>query len=121
VYRFTEIKKNKTPEETCCLFHNKQFTANLHIHRGVGVVICLQPGADCLQMAQLMSLHPQTPSSLASLKSRLVLPFLLAAYAAYPGKEAVKRPRRGQPSDRGRLKNRTYYSSLGRQKEQIYD
>ena len=39
------------------------------------MVICLQRGADCLHMVQLMPLHPQTPSSLASFKSRLVLPF----------------------------------------------
>ena len=42
---------------------------------GVGVVICLERGADCLHMVQLMPLHPKTPSSLASFKSRLVLPF----------------------------------------------
>ena len=41
----------------------------------VGVVICLERGADCLHMVQLMPLPPKTPSSLASLKSRLVLPF----------------------------------------------
>jgi len=39
------------------------------------VVICLEQGADCLHMVQLMSLHPKTPSSLASFKSKLVLPF----------------------------------------------
>ena len=42
---------------------------------GVDVVICLERGADCLHMVQLMSLHPNTSSSLASFKSRLVLPF----------------------------------------------
>ena len=42
---------------------------------GVGVVICLERGADCLHVVQLMSLHPKNPSSLASFKSRLVLPF----------------------------------------------
>ena len=42
---------------------------------GVGVVICLERGADCLHMLQLMPLHPITASSLASFKSRLVLPF----------------------------------------------
>ena len=42
---------------------------------GVGVVIFLERGADCLHMVQLMLLHPQTPSSLALFKSRLVLPF----------------------------------------------
>jgi len=42
---------------------------------GVGVVICLERGADCLHMVQLMPLHPKTPSSLASFKSRLVICF----------------------------------------------
>ena len=42
---------------------------------GVGVVICLERGADCLHVVQLMPLHPETPSSLASFKSWLVLPF----------------------------------------------
>jgi len=42
---------------------------------GVGVVICVQQGADCLRMVQLTPLHPKTPSPLASCKSRLVLPF----------------------------------------------
>ena len=32
-------------------------------------------GADCLHMVQLMPLHPKTPSSLASFKSRLFIPF----------------------------------------------
>ena len=39
------------------------------------MVICLQRGADCLHMVQLMPLHPKTSSSCASFKSRLVLPF----------------------------------------------
>jgi len=39
------------------------------------VVICLDQGADCLHMVQLMPLHPKTSSSLALFKSRLVLPF----------------------------------------------
>jgi len=42
---------------------------------GVGVVISLEWGADCLYMVQLMPLHPKTPSSLASFRSRLVLPY----------------------------------------------
>ena len=41
----------------------------------VDVVICLERGADCLHMVQLMPLHPKIPSSLASFKSRVVLPF----------------------------------------------
>jgi len=39
------------------------------------MVICLERGADCLHIVQLMPLHPKTPSSLASYKSRLVLLF----------------------------------------------
>jgi len=39
------------------------------------VVICLEQGADCLHMVQLMPLHSKTPSSIVSFKSRLVLPF----------------------------------------------
>jgi len=39
------------------------------------VIICLERGADCLHMVQLMPLHPKTPSCLASFKSRLVLHF----------------------------------------------
>ena len=39
------------------------------------MVICLEQGVDCLHMVQLMPLHPKSPSSLASFKSRLVLPF----------------------------------------------
>ena len=39
------------------------------------MVLCLERGADCLHMVQLMPLHPETPSPLASFKSRLVLPF----------------------------------------------
>ena len=39
------------------------------------MLICLERGADCLHIVQLMPLHPKTPSSLASLKSRLILPF----------------------------------------------
>jgi len=41
---------------------------------GAGVVVCLERGAD-LHTAQLMPLHPETPSSSASFKSRLVFPF----------------------------------------------
>jgi len=41
---------------------------------GVGVVICLERGADCI-WSSWCHCHPQTPSSLASFKSRLVLLF----------------------------------------------
>jgi len=36
---------------------------------------CLERGADCLHVVQLMPLHHKTPSSLASFKSRQFLPF----------------------------------------------
>jgi len=56
------------------------------------VVVCLERGADCLHMVRLMPLYPLTSSSLASFKSRLVLPFwLVYAYLGSPGKEAIKR------------------------------
>ena len=42
---------------------------------GIGVVICLEWGTDCLHMVHLMPLHPTAPSSLVSFKSRVVLPF----------------------------------------------
>jgi len=54
------------------------------------MVICLERGADRLHMAQLMPLHPKTPSSLASFKSRLVLPFWYRLAEVVLGKEAVK-------------------------------
>ena len=39
------------------------------------MVICLEQGTDCLHMVQLMPLHLQTPSALASFKFRLFSPF----------------------------------------------
>jgi len=39
------------------------------------VVICLKQGADSLHMVQLTPHHRKTPSSLASFKSRMDLPF----------------------------------------------
>ena len=54
------------------------------------MVLCLQRGTDYLHIVQLMPLHPQTPSSLASFKSRLVY-LSGTAYTGCPGKEAVKR------------------------------
>jgi len=54
------------------------------------VDICLEQGAHCLHMVELMPLHPQTPSFLALFKSRLVLPLLVLAYPGCLGKEAVK-------------------------------
>jgi len=48
------------------------------------VVICLERGADCLHMVQLMPLHPQTPSSLA------LFIFLVPACPGFLGKETVK-------------------------------
>jgi len=59
---------------------------------GVGAVICLERGADCLHMVQLMPLHHKTPSSLAWLIwIQSGFTFLVPAYPGRPGKEAVKR------------------------------
>jgi len=54
------------------------------------MVVCLEQGADCLHVVQLMPLHSKTPSSLASFKSRLVLPFWYRLIPDCSGKEAVK-------------------------------
>ena len=51
------------------------------------MVVCLERGADCLDMVQLMPLP--SLSSLASLKSRLVY-LSSAGLSGCPGKEAVK-------------------------------
>jgi len=81
-------------------FHDNECTHILHnfwtsTHTGgsfpLAAPLCLERGADCLHTVQLMPLHPKTPQSLASFKSRLVLPFWYRAYPGCPGKEAVKR------------------------------
>ena len=55
------------------------------------MVICLERGVDLLHMAQLMPLHPKTPSSLASFKIQTGFTFQVPAYPGCPGKEAVKK------------------------------
>jgi len=58
----------------------------------VDVVICLQRGADCLHMVQLMPLPSQNPI-ISCLKSNPDWFYLSGtrAYPGCPGKEAVKR------------------------------
>ena len=53
------------------------------------MVICQERGADCLHMVQLMQLHRRTPSSLASFKSRLVLPFWYQLTQVVPDKRPL--------------------------------
>ena len=55
------------------------------------MVICLEGGAYILHMVQLMPMHPKSPSSFASFKSRLVFIFLVTAYPGFSGKEVFKR------------------------------
>ena len=43
--------------------------------QGAGMVVCVECGADCLYVVPSMSLPSTTPSFLASLKSRILLPF----------------------------------------------
>jgi len=55
----------------------------------VDVVSCLERGADCLHMVQLMPLLPKTLSSFASFKSRLVLPLCYWLTQVIPEKRAL--------------------------------
>jgi len=57
----------------CCLGVKKSIRPVKIEWWGVSVFICLEQGADCLHMVQLIPVP--SPSSLASFKSRLVLPF----------------------------------------------
>ena len=68
---------------TGCVKHGCVFSTQLSDE-----VICLERGGDCLHMVQLMPLHPKTPtpSSLASFKSRLVLPFWYQLTQVFLGK-----------------------------------
>jgi len=53
---------------------------------GIGVVVCLERGAD-LHMAQLM---PLPPTVSCSSKIQIGFTFLVPAYPGCPGKEAAK-------------------------------
>ena len=54
------------------------------------MVICLERGADCLHMVQLMPLPPQNPivSCLISIQTGFI--FLVPTYPGCPGKEAIE-------------------------------
>jgi len=58
---------------------------------GVGMAICLERGADCMHMVQLMPLPSQNPIITWLIEIQTGFTFLVAAYPGYPGKEAVKR------------------------------
>jgi len=58
---------------------------------GVGVVICLERGADCLHTAQLMPLPSQNPVSSCLIGIQTGFTFLVPAYSGCPGKVAVQR------------------------------
>ena len=82
-YRLTRVVLDKGPLNGCvwgvCAFsaltllvgRQQEQPACKNEWWGVGVVICLERCADCL----LMLLHPKTSSTLATSRSRLVLPF----------------------------------------------
>ena len=53
------------------------------------MVVCLDPGADCLHKVQVMPLCSKTPSSLASFKSRLVLSFWYQLIQVVPEKRLL--------------------------------
>ena len=53
------------------------------------MVICLERGADCLHMVQLIPLHPKTLSS-RLIQIQTGSTCLVPAYPGCPGREAVK-------------------------------
>jgi len=53
------------------------------------VVICLERGADCLHIVQLMSLLSQNPVISCLILIQTGFTFLVPAYPGCPGKEAV--------------------------------
>ena len=55
------------------------------------MVICLERGADCLHIVQLMSLLSQNPVISCLILIQTGFTFLVPAYPGCPGKEAVKR------------------------------
>ena len=55
------------------------------------MVICLEWGAYCLHIVQLMPLYLKTPPSLASFKSRLILPFWYQLTQVVPEKTLLNR------------------------------
>ena len=56
----------------------------------LGVVICLEQGADCLHMVQLMPLPSQNPIISCLIWIQTGFTFLVPAYAGCPGEEAIK-------------------------------
>ena len=50
---------------------------------GVGMVICLERGADCLHMVQLMPLHPKIPIVFCLISIQTSLPFGLQCFDAF--------------------------------------
>jgi len=55
------------------------------------VVICLERGADCLHMVQLMPLLSPNPIISCLIEIQTGFTFLVLAYPGCPGTEAVKR------------------------------
>jgi len=76
---------------TLLVGRQEEHPAGKKLSEGVLVWLCIERGADCLHMVQLMPLRRKTPSSLASFKSRLVLPFWYRLTQVVLEKEAVKR------------------------------
>jgi len=58
---------------------------------GVGVVICLERGAGCLHMIQLMPLPPQNHIFSCLILIQTGFTHMVPAYPACPGKETIKR------------------------------
>ena len=58
---------------------------------GVGVVICVEQGADCLHMVQLVPLPSQNPTVSCLVQIQTGFTFPVLAYRGCPGKQAIKR------------------------------
>ena len=72
-----------------CWFHVRKSIRPVKIDWwGVDVVICLQQGADCLHMVQLMVLSSQNPIISCLIWIHTDFTFLVPAYPHCPGKEA---------------------------------
>jgi len=74
------------------------------------VVICLKRGAHCLHMVQLMPLHTETPSYLASFKFRLVLSFWYRLTQVVLEKRALN-------GCRSSMKNELLYLTLAHERQ----
>jgi len=91
-YNNTAVKIDSNKTQSAGLPERRKAHLSWPQKWGAGLVVCLERGANDLHnFWSSYVCHCPPPSSLASLKSRLVFSFLLPAYPSCPGKKAVKR------------------------------